>query len=447
MAISMYELTGLFFIYSFFGWVMETTYAAIRRRRFENRGLVNLPFCVTYGIAAAAVTVFCGEMHGFWLFAAGVILSTLIEWTAGHLTELVYHERWWDYSKVKWNLDGYISLPASVLWGVLCVIVGELGNPLFIRLFVMIPALAGHIIVWIVAVALAIDILATLVVIHGRSKRLQQWKEIDSLMTEMSAGLYRWICEKVDRRIRKAYPQSKAAPSTEERKAHADTFAYGCSPYKILWLFVAGAFLGDITETLFCRVTAGVWMSRSSVVWGPFSIVWGLAVAAATLLLYKYRDRSDHFIFAAGTFLGGLYEYICSVFTELVFGKVFWDYSKMPFNLGGRINLLYCFFWGIAAVVWIKGVYPCISAWIEKIPVRPGKVISWVMLVFFCLNITVSGMALVRSDQRSRGEEAESQWQEMMDDMYPDEKLGEIYPNAKAAGGDSYAGINHPTHP
>lgn len=165
--------------------------------------------------------------------------------------------------------------------------------------------------------------------------------------------------------------------------------------------------------------------------WGPFSIVWGFAIAAATLLLYKYKDRSDHFIFAAGSLLGGLYEYICSVFTEIVFGKVFWDYSKMPFNLGGRINLLYCFFWGIAAVVWIKGIYPHISSWIEKIPVRPGKVISWVMLVFFCLNITVSCMALVRSDQRNNGIEAESQWQEVMDAMYPDDKLGEIYPNAK----------------
>lgn len=41
--------------------------------------------------------------------------------------------------------------------------------------------------------------------------------------------------------------------------------------------------------------------------------------------------------------LGGAYEYVCSVFTEIVFGKVFWDYSKIPFNLGGRINLLYCF--------------------------------------------------------------------------------------------------------
>ena len=32
------------------------------------------------------------------------------------------------------------------------------------------------------------------------------------------------------------------------------------------------------------------------------------------------------------------YEYLCSVFTEIVFGAVFWDYSALPFNLGGRIN-------------------------------------------------------------------------------------------------------------
>ena len=43
-------------------------------------------------------------------------------------------------------------------------------------------------------------------------------------------------------------------------------------------LFFVGAFLGDITETIFCRITAGVWMSRSSVIWGPLSIVWGLAI-------------------------------------------------------------------------------------------------------------------------------------------------------------------------
>ena len=65
----------------------------------------------------------------------------------------------------------------------------------------------------------------------------------------------------------------------------------------------------------------------------------------------QFRDHSDGFVFAFGTLIGGAYEYICSVFTEIVFGKIFWDYRGLPFNLGGRINLLYCFFWGIATVV------------------------------------------------------------------------------------------------
>lgn len=196
-------------------------------------------------------------------------------------------------------------------------------------------------------------------------------------------------------------------------------------------LFFIGAFLGDITETIFCRITAGVWMSRSSVVWGPFSIVWGLAIAAATAMLYKYRNKSDSFLFWKGTLLGGAYEYLCSVFTEIVFGKVFWDYSKLPFNLGGRINLLYCFFWGIAAVVWLKLIYPRASALIEKIPMVIGKIVTWVLIVFMLCNMAVSGLALIRYDEREKNVAAEAKWQVWMDEHYNDAKMERIYPNAK----------------
>ena len=55
----------------------------------------------------------------------------------------------------------------------------------------------------------------------------------------------------------------------------------------------------------------------------------GLQLALVTALLYKYKDKGDRFLFLTGTLLGGAYEYFCSVFTELVFGKVFWDYSKI----------------------------------------------------------------------------------------------------------------------
>ena len=207
-------------------------------------------------------------------------------------------------------------------------------------------------------------------------------------------------------------------------------FAEGCSFYKIVWIFILGAFLGDVVEMLFCRWRMGKWMSRSSVVWGPFSIVWGGSIALATILLYRYKDFSMSFLFIAGTLLGGVFEYFCSMFTEKVFGKVFWDYSKMKYNLNGRINLVYCMFWGLASVIWFKVVYPIISGWIEEIPVNIGVPVTWVLIAFMVCNMLVSCMALVRSDERTKGIEAKCKWQRIMDKHFSDEKLQKIYPNA-----------------
>ena len=173
-------------------------------------------------------------------------------------------------------------------------------------------------------------------------------------------------------------------------------------------------------------------MSRSSVVYGPFSIVWGLGAVLLTAVLYRYRDRSDSFVFLFGTVLGGAYEYVCSVFTELVFGTVFWDYSHLPFNLGGRINLLFCFFWGIAAVVWLKLCYPRLSGLIERLPVRIGKRLTWIMIVFMVINILVSALALGRYTQRhTMPDSPPTALSQFLDQRFPDERMERIYPNAK----------------
>ena len=123
---------------------------------------------------------------------------------------------------------------------------------------------------------------------------------------------------------------------------------------------------------------------------------------------------------------------MCSVFTERGFGTVFWDYSEIPFNLGGRINLLYCFFWGIAAVIWIKGLYPFFSRWIEKIPVLWGYILTWVLAVFMAANIVVSSMALIRYDRRSEGMQADNVIEKLLDEHFDDERMKRIYPNALA---------------
>ena len=215
----------------------------------------------------------------------------------------------------------------------------------------MIPSLICHVIIFILLAILIIDILATAIVVFGKNIDKRRWESADAYLTKVSMKLNTLITSYVEHRVERAYPQRKLKLPTIPKTG---VFAQGCGFYKVFLLFFIGSLLGDIIETIFCRLKMGVWMSRSSLVWGPFSIVWGFAFAGVTLLLYRYKDRSDSFLFLMGTFLGGAYEYLCSVLSEIVFGKVFWDYSKMPFNLNGRINLLYCFFWGIATVACLK---------------------------------------------------------------------------------------------
>lgn len=232
-----------------------------------------------------------------------------------------------------------------------------------------------------------------------------------------------------------AYAVEHAKLPHLERREHAASgrciFADGCGFYKLFWIFVLGSFLGDVVETLWCRFRLGEWMSRSSLVFGQFSIVWGLGCFLLTLFLHRLIDKDDRYIFAAGTILGGAFEYTCSVFTEKVFGCVFWDYSKMTFNLNGRINLLYCFFWGIIAIIWLKVLYPWMSKLIERMPVLFGKILTWILVVFFFLNICVSTAALYRMRTRDDGIPAANWAERYADKHFSDEWLEKRYRNLK----------------
>ena len=430
----LFSLLWLFFCYSFLAWALETAAAAVKFRRYVDRSVLYGPLCISYGITALVLTEGLAELRGslFFLFLGCAVSATVAEWISGHLLEKATHTRWWDYSGRKWNLDGYICLTASLVWGALGLIAVQWGNPLLLGLYDLLPRPVRELLLLVLAGLLTADGVGTLLTLLGVRNILPPVESLNNRLAALSVRMGEWILRHTEGRIQKAYPK---ADFVRRREAvRANPFTRGTSLYSILLLFLIGGVAGDLAETLFCRVRLGWWMSRSSVVWGPFSIVWGLALAAATLMLYRYRDKTASFFFVAGTVLGGLYEYLCSVFTELVFGAVFWDYSAIPFNLGGRINLLYCFFWGFAAVAWFKGLYPLLARLIAKIPPRPGKVLVWALTVFMAVNMAFSALALSRYSARAAGDPADQPWEQYMDAHYGDDVMERIYPYAKMTG-------------
>ena len=465
-----YTLTDyiwLFFIYSFAGWCMEVCYAAFTRRQFVNRGFVNSPLCPVYGFSAVLFAVFLPELtaNPFFLFLGGLLLAGIVEYATGMAMEKIFRKKLWDYSDIPFNLGGYVCARYSLLWGLLAVVTMLFVNPLLCGALRHIPNLITLVVQWTAAILLILDFVTTAMAVLGMKITARRLSRLSAEIRHTSRLLENRLNASVQKRMQKSFPSiSKEAivedfrEKSEKAKCEPKIFARGCSFYKLVALFFIGAFLGDLTETIFCLLTTGVLMSRSSVVYGPFSIVWGLGCALLTLFLYRYREKNDRHIFLAGTLLGGVYEYVCSVFTELVFGTVFWDYSDFAFNLGGRINLLYCFFWGIAAVVWLKMIYPRLSALIEKLPVRTGKILCNCLIVFMIFNMILSSLALARYSERQTSvpsvifntdtsgagsnpdstdtaipaaTEAENPLNAFLDSHFPDERMERIYPNAK----------------
>ena len=435
MTYTLEDFMWIFYIYSFAGWCAGVAANAMRRKRFINTGFLNLPLCPVYGTIGIVFSIFLPELEDHWFFLAlgGSVLAAVVIVVTGVILEHVFGRKWWDYSKTRFQFQGYLNYQHLLGFAVGAVLCTKVLNPLLLDLVHRIPEAAEDVLLLLLGLLFLADTVccgAAVLSLHRTVRMMRFTGRVQEFTDDFGNALTRHV----QRRMERSYPnlEIKKILDTPAREKDREVFARGCCFYKLAGLFFIGSFLGDLVETIFCYVRSGVLMSRSSVVYGPFSIVWGFGCALLTAFLYKYREKSDRYIFVYGTVLGGAYEYICSVLSELVFGTVFWDYSEIPFNLGGRINLLYCFFWGIAAVVWLKILYPILSSWIEKLPVRTGTVLTWVMVVFMTVNMAISALALYRYDTRREQPEAQNGLERFLDTHFDDARMEKIYPNAKA---------------
>ena len=180
MSFDFYYVALLFFIYSFLGWCVEVAFVAITARRVENRGFLNGPVCPIYGCGMlgvlAALTPYRDNF--ILLFIGGFIICTAVELFGGWVLDKIFHMRWWDYTKNKFNIGGYVCLRFSIMWGLGVVAVMKLVHPPIFALVRRFPKIAGIIIISILVTIFAIDMVVTLKNLIGIRKSLGQLDKV-----------------------------------------------------------------------------------------------------------------------------------------------------------------------------------------------------------------------------------------------------------------------------
>lgn len=431
----LYLHIAFFFIYSFLGWVTEEIFAAFKYGRFINRGFLNGPMCPVYGISMFVILNVLSDysLQPFWQVIGAIGIVTVIEYVTGALLRKITGRRFWDYRNMPYNLNGYICLRYSIFWGILAAVALWLIQPPIHILLLLIPKQAVKLVLWGIGIVFIIDLGVTLAASLHLNLKGGMAENVASQANQVRRNMGRRIFMAVQRRMYTSFPELKSQKPSEENgfgRVHGRTFAPGLCLEKLIWMFFISGVAGDIVETVFMWATTGRVMSRSSFLYIPFSIVWGAGGALGVGLLDSAR-KSKILVFLGGFFFGGVFEYSCSVLAEFLFGTTFWDYSHIPFNLNGRINLLFCGFWGIAALILIYLIYPVVSRWVEKIPLISGTILTWVLMVIMVLTALASSLAITRYVQRQASIPPRSVVSEFLDDQYPDAMVEEVYPYMK----------------
>lgn len=154
-----YHIINWFYIYSFLGWLWESSYVSFKEKKLVNRGFVTGPVCTIYGFGAVIVYLILKPISGniILLYLGGVIVPTILEYATAVLMETLFHTSWWDYSKNKYNFQGRICLGASLGWGAFSVILFYVFQPFVERIVALYSAATGELLVRIATMVYAVD--------------------------------------------------------------------------------------------------------------------------------------------------------------------------------------------------------------------------------------------------------------------------------------------------
>ena len=222
MVINMfYTYFLLFIIYSVIGWLLEIGFSLFELKKIVNRGFLIGPYCPIYGAGCLLLVILLSDYSDniFALFALAIIICSLLEYITSWLMEKIFKLRWWDYTNMKFNINGRICLETMVPFGIIGVIVVKYVNPFLLNLINKIDPHTLTIIVIILMSLFIIDVLISCNVVFNL-KTVTRNVTKDST-EEIKKAIHKFIHNNMFmyERIVKAFPNMSKIIKEQKEKA------------------------------------------------------------------------------------------------------------------------------------------------------------------------------------------------------------------------------------
>ena len=185
---NIYQAVWIFIIYAFLGWCSEVAFAAVNKGKFVNRGFLNGPVCPIYGVGMLIVVLCLWNLRDrpLLLFLGSALLTTALEFVTGFVLDRFFHDKWWDYSDMPFNIKGYVCLKFTILWGLAAsFIIGAIHRFIYM-LIEKTPFVLGAILLAVFSAAFIADFTVTLTALVKLPKKLRAMVEAERALRAVS---------------------------------------------------------------------------------------------------------------------------------------------------------------------------------------------------------------------------------------------------------------------
>ncbi|MGE5371060.1 MAG: putative ABC transporter permease [Solirubrobacterales bacterium] len=164
-----------------------------------------------------------------------------------------------------------------------------------------------------------------------------------------------------------------------------------------IWYFFIYAFLGWCTEVVYAAAKSGEFVNRGFLN-GAYCPIYGFGV----LFVVSVLEPVDNlfYLFAGAVLITSGIELVTGFVLEKAFHHKWWDYSDMPFNIGGYICLLFSMAWGLACLIVVDRIHPMVRSLVQSIPPAPGKVLLIGFACLFLIDFIASVRTILNLNRR-----------------------------------------------
>lgn len=172
--------------------------------------------------------------------------------------------------------------------------------------------------------------------------------------------------------------------------------------WRVASWFLVYSILGWFVESTYMSI-CNKKLTNRGFIRGPICPIYGVG-ALAVFFILRPVSQNYFLLYFLGAAVATIIEFITAKLMIRIFGYVWWDYRKKPFNYKGILCLESTLAWGLYTVILFLFLQKGVEAIVNVIPQDIVLLLTKLIFIYFAIDMSISLIKALARRKNSTGE-------------------------------------------